>query len=255
MEALVVVLDDDLPVGRDLVAQPDADAQLVDAVAVEDRDALGPLLERRHERLGRVGEVDEHEPGVRPDRDLVERVRLALELLVLVDVGRPDEPPVEVERPGVVRALEGLADMTAQLAGLVEQLGPAVGAHVVERAWLAALVPGHDHRLAGDVADEEVAGVRELLVAADADPAVEPDPLALVGVDRVARVVGAGQRRPGRPVAAAKMLAAGVAVEAGGVGPRGRLGHRSASGFAGSRGRSCDVPGSGQREVTILARV
>ena len=220
MEALVVVLDDDLPVRRHLVAQPHADAQLVDAVAVEDRDALGALLERRQERLRRIGEVDEHEPGVRPDGDRVERVRLAVEVLVLVDVRRPDEPPVEVERPGVVRALERLADVPAQLAGLVEQLGPAVGAHVVERARLARLVARDDHRLAGDLADQEVARVRELLVAADADPAVEPDPLALVGVDGLARVVGARQRRARRPVAAAQVLAAGVAVEAGGVRPR-----------------------------------
>ncbi len=40
MEALVVVLDDDLPVGRDLVDDADADAELVHAEAVERRDAL-----------------------------------------------------------------------------------------------------------------------------------------------------------------------------------------------------------------------
>ena len=86
VEALVVVLDDDLPVRRDLVAQPDADPQLVDPVAIEVRDALGALAQCRDERLRRIGQVDEHEPRVRPDRDRVQRVGLAVEGLVLVDV-------------------------------------------------------------------------------------------------------------------------------------------------------------------------
>ena len=122
--------------------------------------------------------------------------------------------------------LKALLTCPQQLAGLVEQLRPPVGADVVEGARLAGRVAGHDHRLAGDVADEEVAGGRELLVAADADPAAEPDALALVGVDGLARVVGAGERRARRPVAAAQVLPALVAAGSGG-GRVVELGHRA----------------------------
>ena len=117
MQALVVVLDDDLPVGLDLVDDAPADAQLVQAVALEAVIVSMPSPQLVEERSRGVAEVDEQEPAVGLDGDRVEREVAALEALVLVDVGRADEPAVEVERPGVVRALEGLADVAAGRAG------------------------------------------------------------------------------------------------------------------------------------------
>ena len=66
-------------------------------------------------------QAHEHEAVVLPHRDRVERVVAALELLVLVDVRRREELPVEVVRPGVVRALEDLAEVPARRL-VVEQL-------------------------------------------------------------------------------------------------------------------------------------
>ena len=160
-------------------------------------DPVGQRVEQRPARLGR-GQVHEQEPAVGLRTDAEQRMLRAIEALVLVDVGRPDEPSVEVVRPGVVRALEDLVDVAAARL-VVEELGATVGTHVVERADLAGVVAREHDRLAGEVAHEVVPGSRDLLGPADADPVAEPDALALVRPGRLGRVVRAGQGRAGAP--------------------------------------------------------
>src|SRR5262249_36554421 len=80
-------------------------------------------------------------------------------------------------------------------------------ADVVEATQLARLVPGDEDGFAGQVAHHVVAGVRDVLGPPDADPVAPPDPLTLFVVDRIGRVVRAGQgrlRRPVRPLVAAR---------------------------------------------------
>src|SRR5213593_3309924 len=74
-----------------------------------------------------------------------------------------------------------------------------MGAHVVERAELAVPIANDEHRFTDDVADQVVAWPRDLLGATDAHPAPEEETLALFFVDAGARVVRAGQGRPGSP--------------------------------------------------------
>ncbi len=182
--------------------------------------------------------VDEQEPRVRLDGDRVQRVVVPVERLVLVHVGRPDEPPVEVVGPRVIRALEGLVDVPARAQpGLVEQLRPSMGADVVEAAELAVPIARDDHGLAGHVANEEVARVRDLLRPADADPVAPPDALALVRVDRLGRVVESRTR-----VGRGRHVGAWIVIE-------------SPQRVRGKPRSILLVPGSGQRDVTILARV
>ena len=200
VEALVVVLDDDLPVRGDLVHEAHADPELVHLEALEGRDRLGAVRERVDQRTARLpAHVHEHEARVAVDRDVVERVVRAIELLALLHVRRADQLAVQVEGPRVVRADERLA-RGLRPADVVEELRPAVAAHVVEGAELAGVVPHDEDRLPRDVADDVVAGVRDLLGAADAHPVAPPDLLALVLPDLGARVVGAAERGARRPL-------------------------------------------------------
>ena len=55
----------------------------------------------------------------------------------------------------------------------VDELRPAMAAHVVERAELAVLASDHDHRLTDDVGAQEVAGRGDVGFPADEAPTVE----------------------------------------------------------------------------------
>ena len=130
--------------------EPHADAQLVHPVALEVRDALGALRSDGSSGLRLLGHVDEHEPGVRPARRSGGADRPSRRSPRPLRRWASRRAAREVVRPGVVRALEDLADVPAQLAGLVEELRPAVGADVVERVRLARAVARDEDRLAGD---------------------------------------------------------------------------------------------------------
>ncbi len=233
VQAFVVVLDDDLPVGSDVIGDPSTEAQLTHSVPVEIGDRLVAVAQPLVERPWLVGQAHEQETRVLPHPDAVQRVVRALELLVLVDVRRGEQAAVEVVRPCVVRALERLAEMAAR--GLVvEQLRAAVGAHVVEGAQLAVAVAHDEDRLADDVADEVVARPGDLLASADAHPAAEEQALALLLVDLGGRVVRAGERRlrpPGMDVANARAL----------LGDHGRQLRVRVSGRTSARAREAEV--------------
>ena len=226
VQALVVVLDDDLPVGLDLVHQTDADPELVHLEALEGRDRLRAVGERLHQRPRLAGEVHEEEPGVAVDRYTVERVGRPLEELVLLHVRRADQLTVQVVGPRVIRTDERLADVAGPLE-IVDELRSAVAADVVEAAQLAGLGPHHEDRLACDVANDVVAGVRDLLGPAGTDPVAPPDPLSLTLVHLPAGVVAAferGARVPGAAVFAEAIQRASVglhiACSSGCVAPR-----------------------------------
>src|SRR4029453_16349616 len=130
------------------------------------------------------------------------------------------------------RALERLAEVAARRL-VVEELRAAMGTHVVEGPQLAVAIPDDENRLADDVPDEVVARRRHLVRPADAHPALEEEALALLLVDGLARVVGAGQRRARAPTLA-------VADARAFLGDHGRPG---VSGCAGSRDRPWTCPG------------
>ncbi len=84
VEALVVVLDDDLPVRLDLVDDAHADAELVHPEAIERRHALDAVVQRLEQRPRLASEAREQESRVRVDREAVERVAA---------LGRSARPP------------------------------------------------------------------------------------------------------------------------------------------------------------------
>ena len=115
------------------------------------------------------------------------------EVVEVLGVLRPDERPVEVVDPGVVRALE--ADRRS--APLLHHRGAPMAAHVVEGAERRVAAPDHDERLVVDGGQEVGAGGAGVLVAPDHDP-VAPEPLAALEVVDGRVVVGpAGQQRCG----------------------------------------------------------
>ena len=158
---LAVVLADQLPVGRDLVFDAPAQAQVLHLEAGKIRQVSEVMLQR----LGRIVEVEEDEPrpGCQPHR----RQRKTLALEALLHARHLSQAAVEAIGPCVIRA-----DHSAQaLAALgVQQSRTAMSADVVERAHHAVAAACNDDRIAGDLVREVVARRRDLFLAADADP-------------------------------------------------------------------------------------
>ena len=103
--------------------------------------------------------------------------------------GRACEPPVELVRPRVVRAHEGL-----RVPGSLRDLGAAMATDAGEHAD-GAVVSACDHELASEqVEAEEVPGLRDLLHAARAEPLASEQALDLARVDR-GRGEGLGRER------------------------------------------------------------
>ena len=185
--ALRVVLDDQLPVGGDVVnlmMHADQGAQVVRRHALVQRQKL-----RRH-GLGIPGEIDEDEavPDLRRHRE--QRPLRFVESGQVVRRRRALQAPVEAVSPTVVRALDRLGEPA--FASLAEPRA-AVAADVVERAHGPIAVPDHDDaRLAGR--DEEVVpGLRDPALAAGAQPVAGEQLLDLFGEDRRAGGVRAWQ--------------------------------------------------------------
>ena len=136
VQALVVVLDQDLPVGLDLGHRDVADAELAEVEAGERRAATSRWSASALLEGHRVGvEVHEHEALPDGDGDRPQAERVAVDL-VLGDVRRADQAAVEGVRPGVVGALDGALHASR---GLVAEPRAAVPADVVEAAQLAVL--------------------------------------------------------------------------------------------------------------------
>src|SRR2546430_516343 len=106
--ALEEVLADDLPIRLDLGLPAGVVDERVD-VQPELRDLRGERAERLRQRLGVGAGVreDERAPGADRDRDEAELV--LREVRLFLAARRLEEAAVEPVRPGVIRALQGLA--------------------------------------------------------------------------------------------------------------------------------------------------
>src|SRR5919198_85976 len=174
--ALEEVLARDLPVRLELElrAEPELERADVEDLRKAPRNVAESLGERRGVGVG----IDEHEraPGVDLGRAQAELVEL--EAGLAVRARRRAQRPVQRVRPGVVRALEGLAsplaggdDVAAVPADVHE--GPK---HAVSRAC------NYYGNLAGD-RGEVGAVFGHLSRMADVLPAAGKDPLALAAKD------------------------------------------------------------------------
>ena len=104
--ALHEVLDDELPVRLDVVADPATDAQVRDVVVVDRLDVAEPIadvLAHRVVERGRVlGQAHPHVAEPLPHRDAVQAVLDPVDVGHLGQVRRRDELAVQVVGPGVV---------------------------------------------------------------------------------------------------------------------------------------------------------
>ena len=187
--AVEVVVDEHLPVALEGPAPPlhEVEAGQIELGELADEGPEG-LLERRAARL----ETDEHE--LLPARRL-DRHKSVLGLVEAADAGevrRALQLPGERVRPAVVGAAQdrGLA------LGLGHHRRGVVAAHVEEAAQLAVVAPHHDDRLAGEHRRDVLAGLLELVEAADHLPRAREDGPALELGDALVDVPGS-RDRPG----------------------------------------------------------
>ena len=140
-------------------------------------------------------EADEHEalPGLHPHRDQAEV--LHLEVLEVVGVLGPDEVPLQVVDPGVIRTLE--PDRGAAL--LFDDGGAAVTTHVVEGPQLAVATASDQEWLVVDRGQEIRAGGGCVLLAPDDHP-VAPEPFPLLEVVDPGVVIRASGKQRRSPV-------------------------------------------------------
>ena len=187
MQALVVVLDDQLPVRAHVVDDAVAEAEILHAPRAEPG---GKRAELRLERRGLRIEIDEDVPVPQRGADPVQRVVGLAEVRHFVHVRRADQAAVEVVGPGVIRALDAAGERAVRLGA---QLRAAVPADVVERVD-GGRAAGDDDPLAEQLADEEVSRVPDLLGAPGAHPHAREQPLHLAVEARPVDVVARRQR-------------------------------------------------------------
>ena len=180
--ALHEVLHDQLPVRRDVVADPPPDRERADRVGVDRRGRAQPGGDRAGhrdvERRRRVGQAD---PGVAqplPQRDRHQSVGVPVDVGHAGQVRGRRQPPAQLVGPGVV----GAAQVAGGLSGRLQaQPGPAVAAHVEEGAQLAVGLTDDQHALRAGRGHEELARGGDLVRAGHAQPLPVEDgrPLAL----------------------------------------------------------------------------
>src|SRR5262249_2419130 len=108
---------------------------------------------------------------------------------LLLHAHAADQLAAAGEGPLMVRADDG-ADAAL---GLVAQDGAAVGAEVVEGADLPVVAAEHEQRIGVDAERAIVARIRDLACGPCEDPAVPPDALQLVLIERGVVIEGARQ--------------------------------------------------------------
>src|SRR5208337_1011329 len=173
VQALGVVLDDQLPVAGDVVNDPLAQAELLHAPGVE---LVGQDAELFGQRPGRFAKVQEDMAVPKPDGDGRERVVFDAKVWHIMHLGRGHELAAEVVGPGVV----GAADQPVKGAkrGLAEP-GAAMAANVVKRVDCSVVGTGDDQALTGDVAEHVVASCGNLIGPAGVDPHAQEESLQL----------------------------------------------------------------------------
>ena len=190
--ALEEVLDDDLPVRSDDPLSPATAVFETCRVEPVGGQRGGQPAERLRERCRvEIGvHEDERPPGV--DEDGSETPFGAIESRFPVGAWRGAQRPVEVVRPGVVRALQRLTPAAA-----VRYRMPAVPADVDERAQFARAVAEHDDRRRAGVAREELPLLGDLTDVARVLPRAAEDPLLLLPMDGRVRVPRRWERQAG----------------------------------------------------------
>ena len=171
VQALVVILQDQFPIGAHVVFDAAHGAHGREIVVHESSH------QRREPLLGRYRrgvEIHEQKPFPLRERHAVQRVRLLVESFHFIHVRRADQTPIERVRPRVVGALDRFRETAVR--GFT-QAGAAMAADVVVRSGVGRLIAQHDDALARDADQEVIARAGERCFAADADPLMPEHPL------------------------------------------------------------------------------
>src|SRR5215813_12837437 len=99
-------------------------------------------------------------------------MRCLVESRNLMHVRCAGQTAVELIGPGVIRALNRLE----MAAGLLAHPSAAVAADIIKSAQLMLLIAQHDQAFARHVLQEIIAGIEELTLVADAEPACGENP-------------------------------------------------------------------------------
>jgi hypothetical protein len=192
--ALEEVLHGDLPVRVQLHvhARMEDELRQVEIAGHELRHDSERVGERR--RVGIRVHEQERPPHVGARRD--QRPVGVVELRLALRARRLAEPPVQLVRPGVVRALKRLPAATP-----LHERGAPVAADVQEGAQLADPVAHDEKRDVAAVGREKRARLGDLLGAARVLPCAREDPSLLAPQDPRVGVPREGQRRPPLDVA------------------------------------------------------
>ena len=176
VQALRIIVDDQLPVGGDVVDDPTPQPELLHSPGSE--PVVQPI-ELVLERIRLLREIQENVPVPEVHRDSLERVILHAEIGHAVHVRRGDKPTVQVISPGMIGTLNRGGERSR--SPLAEP-GTSVPADVMKRLDLVALASDEDDALPADLTDDEIAPVRDLLGSAGVEPHPEEEPLQLGSV-------------------------------------------------------------------------
>ena len=185
--ALVVVLGEDLPVGRGVVGVPPGDLEPLRLVG---RDQAVERAQRVGQRLGLARAVHEDQPVPVGHGQLGQTPGRRFEADAALEPGSEPQAAGQLVRPRVVRADDRVA-LGRGPAG--QQLVAAMAAGVGERVQHAIVVAGEQHAPGADRLGPLVARLGQLGAEPDAGPAGAEEMLLLPREHRRIHVGRAGQ--------------------------------------------------------------
>ena len=191
VQALVVVLDDQLPVGFDVVNDALAPAQVFHPPCAE---LCGKCSQLRRQAAAAFGSrLMNTCPAQVSAATRLQRVVVLAEVRHFVHVRRADQASVEVVGPRVIWALDAAAE---NAIGLGAEPSPAMTADVVERVH-ARRAARDDDALAEQLADDEPSGPIDLFLPSRVNPHAREQPIHLA-IEEAAIDVVLGWERPSR---------------------------------------------------------
>src|SRR6185312_5731448 len=174
--ALHIVVGIDLPVAVHLERLLADEAVVFERVGFGFPNEIAEALEERHRILG---EVREHEAAPGGDADREEAIVLPVEIDGVAEMRRGAQAAGGVVGPAVIAAAEHVA-----MAGALLQDGrAAMAADVVKGAQVSVAVSDREQAPAREFDGDGVAGVAQLVLAAEPDPFAAEHGLALTLVD------------------------------------------------------------------------
>jgi hypothetical protein len=192
--ALHEVLDDELPVGLDVVAHAAAETEVFDLVAVDRLDVAESITDVLHDsgiEGGRiVAQIDPDVPEPFLDRHRSQAVANPIDVGHLGEIRCCDELSVEIVGPGVVRTLERSLDFALVLHA---DSSTAVRAHVQVGLDRPGSGARHDDTFAADLHGAEGTGLVQIGGTDRADPQFLEDLLLLELEDGRIGVVATGK--------------------------------------------------------------